>query len=68
MKVGDKDMVEVGDKVVVQGIMPPATVEKVWFDEERMRLVIELNWGDLGESKIYGHDEGTVWYKYTGTN
>jgi hypothetical protein len=61
-------MIKVGDLLVVQGMMPPAKVEKVWFDKETSRFVIELDWGDYGHSKVYDHDENKVWYKYTGSN
>jgi hypothetical protein len=60
--------ISLGDQVVVQGIFPPAIVEKIWFDEETKRVVIELNWGDRGHSKVYLHDQDKVWYKYTKVN
>jgi hypothetical protein len=61
-------MLKVGDKVVVQGILPPAKVDCIWFDKETARLTIELNWGDRGTSRVYGHDEGDIWYKYESLN
>jgi hypothetical protein len=61
-------MLKVGDKVVVQGIMPPATVKEIVFDKSTHRLTIKLDWQDRGTSTIYGHDENHIWYKYSGAN
>lgn len=61
-------MLKIGDKIVVQGIMPPATIEKIWYDEKSARQVIELDWEANGKSKVYGHDENQIWYKYSGKN
>ena len=61
-------MLKVDDKIVVHGIMPPARVSKIWFDIDTNRHVIELDWGNRGNSKVYGHDEGKVWYKYDSCN
>lgn len=61
-------MLQIGDQVVVQGIMPPAVVEKIWYEESTDRTIIELNWGDRGTSRVYAHDENKVWYKYSGLN
>ena len=61
-------MVKIGDLIVVQGFMPPAKVEKIWHDKTTSRIVIELDWGEFGKSKVYEHDENKVWFKYTGAN
>lgn len=61
-------MIKVNDKVVVQGIMPPAVVSNVWFEAKTARTVIELDWGSRGTSKVYAHDENHIWYKYNESN
>jgi len=61
-------MVNVGDRLVVQGISQAAYVEKVWYDEANARIVIELDWKEFGKSRVYGHDENKVWFKYTNAN
>lgn len=61
-------MVQIGDRLVVQGMPYPAFVEAVWVCQETHRIVIELDWREFGKSKVYGHDENHLWYKYTGSN
>lgn len=59
---------EINDLVVVYGILPPAKVTKIWFDHKTSRQVIELDWGLYGTSKVYGHDNNKIWYKYSSSN
>jgi hypothetical protein len=62
-------MLKIGERLVVQGLVDyPATVEKIWFDEETQRTVIELDWGIHGKSRVYDHDENKIWYRYTEAN
>lgn len=61
-------MVKVGDKLVVQGWSIHPVVEKVWYDKDTDRTIIELDWGVHGKSRIYEHDENVTWYKYNETN
>lgn len=61
-------MLKIGDKVVVYGIMPPATVEKIWYDDKTAREVINLDWSTGGKSTVYSHNENEIWYKYSEKN
>lgn len=61
-------MVKIGDRLVVCGLPYPAFVEKVWYDSETARTVIELDWKEHGKSKVFDHDENNLWYKYDETN
>ena len=61
-------MIKLGDQVVVHGIMPPAVVKKIWTDHDSCRVVIELDWGDKGSSRVYAHDQNKIWYKYSDMN
>lgn len=62
-------MLKIGERLVVMGLKEyPAIVEKVWFDQETDRTVIELDWGEHGKSRVYAHDENKSWYRYTNSN
>lgn len=61
-------MVKIGDRIVVQGLAFQAHVEKIWYDQETDRTVIELDWREHGKSKVYAHDENKTWFKYTTAN
>lgn len=61
-------MLNIKDKVVVYGHMPPAIVKDIVVDAERNRTKAILDWGHLGTSYVYLHDEGKVWFKYSDVN
>ena len=58
--------VKAGDTVVVSGYK--AKVESVFYDPEFARIQITLNWGSLGRSKVYAHDENKTWKKLNNCN
>lgn len=61
-------MVQVGDRLVVQGMSFPAYVERIEEEAGTDRTIIFLDWREHGKSRVYLHDENKVWYKYTGSN
>lgn len=62
-------MLKIGDRLVVQGLKDfPAYVEKIWFDQESNRTVIELDWCEHGKSRVYDYDENKTWYRYSNSN
>jgi len=61
-------MVQVGDRLVVQGMSLPAYVERIEEETGTDRTIIFLDWREHGKSRVYLHDENKVWYKYTGSN
>lgn len=52
-----------GDRLVVGGRPERAVVDGV-FEEEPGSTKIVVDWGELGKSKVYEHDEGRTWRKY----
>lgn len=61
-------MVKIGDRLVVQNCPFPAYVERVWYDTETARTVIDLDWREHGKSKVFLHDENKVWVQYLNQN
>lgn len=61
-------MVQVGDRLVVQGSQFPAFVERIEFDPKTASTVIHLDWKEHGKSRVYLHDENKIWFKYTNAN
>jgi len=72
-------MVKVGDRVVVKNFPHlKTTVSRIYkedangnetkWDFETADIRLELDWGEHGKSKVYMHDENSVWYLYTATN
>jgi hypothetical protein len=62
-------MINVNDRVVVRGRMEtPVYVKEIIDDPESARTILILTWGKFGESKVYLHDEGKEWYKYSSCN
>lgn len=59
--------INVGDKVCVYG-HGPAAVSEVKLDEESNAIRLILDWGDRGTSKVWLHDEGDVWFRYSDMN
>lgn len=59
----------IGERIIVNGIMhTKAHVKKRLYNEKTREVVLVLDWGHLGESKVYLHDEGETWYRYASTN
>jgi len=72
-------MVKVGDRVVVNcGYNPPVKVDSIVHeDKDGVPTVdpkkiactrLNLDWGELGKSRVYLHDEGKTWYKCNDVN
>jgi hypothetical protein len=61
-------MVDIGERIVVQGIPFPAYVESIEEEPTTARTIIHLDWKQYGHSVVYLHDEGKVWYRYAGQN
>lgn len=60
-------MIQVGDRLVVYSQPFPAYVERIEVDEKTGDTLIFLDWKEHGKSRVYLHDENSVWYRY-GTN
>ncbi len=54
-------MVQIGDRLVVQGMPFPAYVESIEYDPNTDRTVIHLDWKEHGKSRVFLHDQGKVW-------
>lgn len=61
-------MVNIGDRLVVQGSPFPAYVERIEEDPSTARTILHLDWKEHGKSRVYLHDENKVWYKYSNAN
>ena len=61
-------MIKVGDRLVVQGSVFPAYVERIEEDPSTASTILYLDWKEWGKSRVYLHDEGKVWYKYSEAN
>lgn len=68
------DLIKVGDRVVVHGWTVPIRVKRIYledatghetpFSEKAGRVMLALDWGEFGESKVALHDENRTWYRY----
>lgn len=61
-------MVQIGDRLVVQGMPFEAYVESIEYEESTDRTIIHLDWKEFGKSRVYGHDENKTWYKFKDAN
>jgi hypothetical protein len=61
-------MVNIGDRLVVQGSQFPAYVERIEEDPTTASTILHLDWKEYGKSRVYLHDEGKVWYQYSNLN
>lgn len=57
-------MVKIGERIVVQGMPQAAFVESI-ENADGGRVIIHLDWKEFGKSRVYLHDEGTVWIRYS---
>lgn len=75
----EDNMIKVGDRVVVTGYCGlPVHVSRIYridskgveteFSQLAARVMLELDWGTLGKSKVALDDENKVWYKYNSSN
>ena len=65
-----KTLPRVGDAVVVDGSLSHLTarVERVVYETNTDRIRIDLDWGAHGKSRVFAHDEGTVWHRVENFN
>jgi hypothetical protein len=61
-------MVKIGDRLVVQSMPFPAYVERMETDSKTGVTTLFLDWKEHGKSRVYLHDENSVWYKYNSNN
>jgi hypothetical protein len=58
-----------GDRIVVCGILySVARVSRVSWDAGTARNIIYVEWDGGGTSRVYDHDEGDVWVRYSDLN
>ena len=59
----------VGDRIVVHGMNHfICVVESVEWNKEVADWKIKLDWGIHGQSRVWLHDEDTIWFRYSTTN
>jgi hypothetical protein len=55
---------EVGERIIVHGLTQHvAKVSSLVWDHAVHDFVMELDWGELGASRVKLHDENKVWYR-----
>jgi hypothetical protein len=59
--------VNIGDRVCVVS-HKPVRVSDLIIDNETGRVRLILDWGDGQTSKVWLHDENSVWYRYSESN
>jgi hypothetical protein len=57
--------VKKGERLVVYGRPEQAIVADCIYAPVEARWVIVLDWGQYGVSRVYDHDEGKVWFRYS---
>jgi hypothetical protein len=62
------EAVKKGDRLVVNGRPEHTTVSDIVPIPSESRTAFILDWGPYGASRVYDHDEGSVWYRYSQTN
>lgn len=62
------EAIKVGDRLVVNGRPERAIVSDIIPIPVEARTAFILDWGPHGASKVYDHDEGNVWYRYSQVN
>lgn len=71
--------IKVGDKVVVCGYVNlPAIIYNIYWEDfngkvtsdssKISRIMLELDWGEHGKSRVALHDENKIWYRYSEAN
>jgi hypothetical protein len=61
-------MVKIGERVIVNHCSFPAYVEKIKPEDEAGRIEITIDWKEHGKSRVYLHDEGSTWVRYSTVN
>lgn len=55
-------MVKVGDRVIVgDWDYLPVHVESIEKEEGTDRVILRLNWGEHGKSRVYLHEQNETW-------
>jgi hypothetical protein len=63
-----KILPEIGERLVVHGMSQKAIVDDVVWDAEVNSWKIILDWGSHGRSRVWAHDENTVWFRWKDSN
>ena len=59
----------VGERIVVYGMThAQVVVESVSWDKEKHDWKVCLDWGEFGKSRVWAHDENTVWFRWKDSN
>lgn len=71
--------IKIGDRIAVKGYQQyPARVTRIYkvdrdgnetkWDFETSLIYLDLDWGELGTSRVKLHERGKTWYPYGATN
>lgn len=58
----------IGIRVVVMGRTELAKIERVSTDPKTGVVIIYLDLGQFGKSRVFAHNEGTIWRLYSDLN
>ena len=61
-------MIKKGDRIVVSNLPNKVIVEDVIYEKQTDRIIMILDWGQFGKSKVYYHDENKTWHRYLSLN
>lgn len=78
LNMNGKNKIKVGDFVIVKGFKIKAKISRIFmensfgeeteFENECARIRMDLDWGDLGKSRISLHDENVIWFRAENLN
>lgn len=69
--------IKIGDRIRVGSWHLPVIIDRIYFvdnddnevpEELAARIMLEVNWGEHGKSKVSMADEGRRWFKYQDLN
>jgi len=69
--------IKIGDRVRVGTWDLPVFVKRIYFadgegnechEADAADQILELDWGQHGESRVFLHDEGRSWHQYINLN
>jgi len=63
-----RELPYLGERVVVHGVRQQATVCDISWDDEAHDWKLSLDWGSYGKSRVWAHDENTVWFRWKDSN
>ena len=67
MYLREHNDLKVGETIIVYGYWK-AKIESIFLEHTTKRIKLNIDWGNMGKSRVFAQDEGKIWTRISKLN